>query len=655
MSRLRIRERFNFFLERQFVKGAHVQLLFVALLIGLISLVGGLLVMPSGEPTKSFGEAVWWAFLRLSDPGYLGDDEGNWRRFISTILTILGYVVFLGSMVAIITTWLNTKIRSLEQGFTPVSAKNHILILGWNAKTIHTAGEIFQSVGRLRRFLRFYGANRLNLIILAEDVTPKHLQELRDNPLIGKGANEIILRTGISIDREHLRRVDSLNAAAIIIPSSAYTDKELITPDVETIKTLLSLNAEAEDSNGKSRFPYVVAEIQDKSKIKAAYRAYAGPLEVIGSNTIISRLLAQNIRHHGLSAVYNELLNHSINNNLFCREYPELVGKRIHDLKQSFPKAILIGVVRYMEGKLKPMLNVSPNFKIEKDDRLVLITRNSSDIELKPNISVKKSPIIPVKHKLKIEEQEGVVRILILGWNHHIPALVKELCTYEDEFYDITMVAVFPKEKREAELKKIENLTDRVQLAHIEEDYVSESVLKTLNPAVYDNVLLVSSERVLEKEEADARTIVGYVLLEELIEGMRKKPNIVLELSDPKNEALLRKFKAEVIISPLILSNLLAGIALQREVNSICRELFTAGGAEIIFRNIDEYGLSSGIVPFSEIENKAAEFGEIALGVYITSENNKNEEQLLLNPGKFRNLEIKPNVKLVVLTTVYSS
>lgn len=653
MKIFKIRERLKFFLERQFVKGAHTQLLFVALLIGLISLLGGLLVVPLGEPTKSFGEAVWWAFLRLTDPGYLGDDEGSWRRFISTILTVLGYVVFLGSLVAIITTWLNTKIRNLEQGFTPVSAKNHILILGWNSKTIYTAGEIIQSVGRLRRFLRFYGAKRLNLIIQAEDVTPRNLQELRDNPLIGKRADEIILRTGISIDREHLKRVNCLNAAAIIIPSSAYTGKELITPDVETIKSLLSLNAEAEESSIKGRFPYVVAEIQDKSKVKAAYRAYTGPMEVIGSNTIISRLLAQNIRHYGLSAVYNELLNHSVNNNLFCRDYAEAVGKRIHDLKQAVPKAIILGVVRPIDEKLTPILNTSPDFIVEKDDRLVFLARNSSDIELKPNVSAMQIPLIHVSHKLKVEEQEGIVKILILGWNHHIPALVRELCTYDDEYYDITMVAVYSKELREAELKKIKNLTHRVNLVHIEEDYVNESVLKNLDPAVYNNVLLVSSERILEKEEADARTIVGFVLLEQLLESLSKKPNVLLELSDPDNEALLKKYQAEVIISPLILSNLLAGIALQREVNCICKELFTAGGGEIIFRNIEEYGLESGSIHFSEIEDKAAGFGEIALGVFNSNHGTKNDQQLKLNPGRFTNLEITPEVKIVVLTTVY--
>ncbi|HBQ59805.1 MAG TPA: ion channel DMI1, partial [Balneolaceae bacterium] len=134
-----ITEWLNFFLERQFVKGTHIQLFFVIALIGLISTIGGLLVLPAGDPASSVGESIWWAFLRLSDPGYLGDDEGTWRRIVSTFLTVAGYVVFMGSMVAIITSWLNRKIRSLEQGLTPVTANNHVVILGWTNRTIHIA------------------------------------------------------------------------------------------------------------------------------------------------------------------------------------------------------------------------------------------------------------------------------------------------------------------------------------------------------------------------------------------------------------------------------------------------------------------------------------------------------------------------------------
>ena len=609
-------------------------------------------MLPAGEPTASLGEAIWWAFLRLSDPGYLGDDEGGWRRLISTLLTILGYVVFLGSMVAIITSWLNRKIRNLEQGLTPVTSNNHVLILGWTSKTIHTAGEIFQSVGRLRRFLKFYGARRLKMIILSEDVTPGHFQALRDNPLIGRRVSDIILRSGSSIDREHLRRVDSLNAAVIIIPSSWKGEKEFITPDVVTIKTLLSLNTESFNST-TDRLPYVLAEIQDENKIKAAYRAYSGPIEVVGSNTIISRLLAQNIRHQGLSVIYNALLSRSISNTIFSLEFAEASGKMIHELKSAFPKAILMGVVRQNKEGLMPILNVSPDFKVEHGDRLVLLAKNSKDTAFSSDAISSHTSTLKAKHRLAVEEQKEAVKLLILGWNNHVPSLIKELCTYEDEYYQITMVSLHSKNERQLELEKMEDLTERVSWKHIEADYVKEAELNKINPSTFDNILLVSSDRISEKEEADARTIVGYVLLEGILENETNKPSVLMELSDPNNESLLRRYKSEVIIAPLILSNLLAGVALQRDVNSIYKELLTVGGAEIIFRHPEEYGIKEAELAFWELENKAIEFGETVLGVFKTNEDSRSNENLILNPGRYKKIDIKPGIQLVVLTTVY--
>ena len=42
-------------------------------------------------------EAIWWAFLRITDTGYLGDDVGHVRRSVSGVLTVLGAVIFLGA------------------------------------------------------------------------------------------------------------------------------------------------------------------------------------------------------------------------------------------------------------------------------------------------------------------------------------------------------------------------------------------------------------------------------------------------------------------------------------------------------------------------------------------------------------------------------
>ncbi len=624
IKKLRIKQRFLFLLERQFVKGAHYQLLFVAAAIGLISIIGGILVMPVSEPSSTYNEAVWWAFLRLTDPGYLGDDEGVWRRFISTILTVLGYVVFLGSLVAIITAWLNQKIRNLEQGLTPVAANNHVIILGWTNRTIHIAAEIFQSVGRLRRFLELHNTRNLRLIILSEDVTPDHLQELKDHPLIGKRAHEIILRSGVAIDREHLQRVDSMNAAAIIIPSQAKGQKELVTPDVETIKALLSLNAES--AFGKShKMPYVVAEIQDENKLSAAYRAYSGPLEVIGSNTIISRLLAQNIRHHGLSEVYNELLSRSVSNNLFAREYEDLFGKTIAEARTFFPRGIVAGIIREQEKGFKPILNLRGDFILEKNDRLVILAKDQNDIEL----SKKPGPILKtsLRHSLAIEEQTEVTKILILGWNHHIPALIKEFGTYEDESYHITLASLHSVDLRVLELEQMAVSADRVTITHELVDFVKENELRKLKPEEFDNILMVSSDLIEEEEEADARTIVGYILLEEILDNVKKRPQVLLELADPSNEILIERFKSEVIISPLILSHLLATVALRRELHSLYNELLTVGGAEVIFRKPAEYGIDNGEISFHDLETMAEEYHETALGIYTEAAGSEQVHQ----------------------------
>jgi ion channel POLLUX/CASTOR len=700
-SRFRFRERFNFFLERQFLKGAHVQLLFVIALIGLISIVGGLLVVPAGEPTESAGEAFWWAFLRLSDPGYLGDDEGLWRRSVSTLLTVAGYVVFMGSLVAIITSWLNQKIRTLEQGLTHVTAYKHVVILGWTNRTIHIAAELFQSSARVKKFLKRHGARSLKLIILSSEVTPARLQELRDHPVIGSRAKEIILRSGESIDREHLQRVDCLNASAIIIPTRSYANKELITPDVETIKTLLSLNAEA-SLNGRTDLPYIVAELQDENKLKAAMRAWSGPLEVIASDTIISRLVAQNIRHYGLSAIYNELLAHSENNNLYAREFPQAAGKTISAVKKHFPKAIVLGVVRQESGEFRPFLNTGADFTILENDKLVILARNLDESEWSTGpgaggrASGRPATAGAGKATAGPSDAAGVVtatsgtadasvagagthagvssdpddaesgnrsqklqkfvnpvhtRLLILGWNHHIPSLIRELGTYPNEQFTVTAASLRPVADRE---KSIGSLTTagRVSVDHILADYIRESELRSLDPASFDKIVLVSSDKLADEEEADARTIVGYTLLEEILDEAGKRPHILMELADPNNEILIRQFRSEMIIGPLILSNLLATIAMRRELNSIYRELFTAGGAEIIFRDPADYGLENSRLTFTELEERAAAHHETALGITVLGDDSNLPASLLMNPPRGRMLQVNGNTTLVVMSTV---
>lgn len=642
----------NFSLERQFVKGTLIQLFFVIALIGLISTVGGLLVLPAGEPTNSIGESIWWAFLRLSDPGYLGDDEGTWRRIISTLLTVAGYVVFMGSMVAIITSWLNNKIRTLEQGLTPVSASNHVVILGWTNRTIHIAAELLQSNKRIKKFLKRHGLRSLKLIILSDDVTPFRLQELKDHARIGKRAKEIILRSGESIDKEHLRRVDCMNASAIILPSPFAKNQELITPDVETIKTLLSLNAESKNTIYNGKMPYVVAEIQDDNKVKAAYQAYRGPLEILSSDTIISRLTCQNIHHIGLSSVFNELLSHSFNNNLYVGELPEAAGKPFGSLSGLFKKATLLGVVRKTENGFEPFLNPEQSLIVKKTDKFIVLAKHMDDMDVSPDLLVSASNSMPKKRysRPKADLPPRKSKILILGWNHHIPALIKELGTYQHEEFDLTMASLRPIDARNSSISHILSTVHNISCKHIIADYIRESELRVLKPDTFDHILMVSSDKIADEEGADARTIVGYTLLEEILDTSQKRPQIIMELVDPDNEGLIKDFRSETIIGPLILSTMLSTIAMRRELYCVYNELFTVGGAEIIFRSPADYHLDLGTISFENLENHIRKFQDIALGFIIENETGKTE--IKLNVPHDQPIELTECTQLVVLSTV---
>lgn len=662
--RLRIAQRMQFYLERQFVRGASVQLLAVAALIGLISLVGGVLVLPVWGEGGNLGEAVWWAFLRLSDPGYLGDDQGAWRRVVSTWLTVAGYVVFLGALVAIMTQWLNARMRQLESGLTPVATRNHIVVLGWSNRTLPVVGEILQSEGRVKRFLAHLHTSRLRLVVLSQEVTRWHAQTLRDDPAIGKRSRDIVLRSGTPLVVDDLERVDCLNAAAVIVPSGG-TGVGGLASDMATVKALLSLSSQRAAA---ADLPYVVAELQDQRKLTVARRAYRGPLEIVAGNSLISRLMAQNLRHRGLSRVYGELLSHRVGCGIYVREAGALAGSRFGALAGRFERAVLCGVVHWRDDGFHPALNPAADYVLEAGDRLVFVAALYEDTVppsgrgASPETdSTGPDPRAAAADRAGGEATDrppsgnappGVAvhpgrsyRILVLGWNARVAALLGELETYRDERFEVTVVSLVREETRRSVLDEVGPLS-RVSCSHVEADYVLEANLRDLQPADYDNVLLASSERVASGEEADTRAVVAYLLLEELLDGAVEGPQLLLELQDPDNEPLIGGRRAEVMVSPLILAHIVAQVALRRELRAVYDDLFMAGGAELTLRTPARYGVPGGAHRFRDLAEHLRNQGDTLLGIYRPA-----SDELLLSPPGSGALELGASDELVVMTT----
>ncbi|PLX47363.1 MAG: ion channel DMI1 [Desulfobulbaceae bacterium] len=637
--------KFRFYLERFILRGAHYRLLFIAAMVGLVSIVGGYLALQATAEFGSYSESMWWAFLRLTDPGYLGDDKGTGLRVLSTIITVLGYVIFMGSLIAIMTQWLNNTIRVLELGTTPIVQKGHVVILGWTNRTPIIVRELVRSEERLKRFLVKQGARKLRIVILAEEVNVQLRQDLQETLAEEWDERQIILRSGNPLKNEDLLRVAFLNAAAIIFPGMNFLEGGADAGDMRTVKALLSMQAFAEKGHN---LPFLVTEIFDARKVVVARSAYSGRIEVIPSDSTISLLLAQNIRHQSLSHVFNELLTYGDGNELRIRHLSQFAGMTFEETFAAFPKAVPLGVLRPSNRGLDPHLNPPVGFVIREGDFLVLLARSHNDTapsKRYDRVAQKRGHFVQFKHEKKHR------RLLILGWSGMIPALVHELASYQDEKFEVDILSRVPEEEREDKLQKYSTAGQRVKLRHLIGDYGAPSDLEEVSPDMYDNILILGSDYFLTKEEVDARTILGLMLVRELLKGVTYKPDILVELVDPGNHSLFSRVSEEVIVSPMILSHMLAHIAMRPELNTVFQELFSSGGAEIYFRPMHEYGLAGKTMSFADIQDSVSARGEIALGVKVTAREKALGAEIELNPDKTASWSLTKDDEVVVLTT----
>lgn len=641
----RATDRVQFWVERFLLRGPQFRLLFIAALLGLISIGAGMLVLPSGT-FEGPGEAIWWAFLRLSDPGYLGDDEGFWVRTVSTLLTLSGYVVFLGSLVAIMTQWLDATITRLESGLTPVTRNDHFVILGWTNRTMAVLREILLSEARVRRFLQLRGARSLHIVVLCEEVTPALHQDLKEQ--LGSLWNErrVTLRTGSPLRIEHLERVDFLHAGVILIPGNDFIPDGGMALDTRTVKTLLSIDGAAREEDDPP--PLVVAELLDARKLSLARRAYGGPLELVASDAAIARLLVQTARHPGLSPVYNELLSQEIEGNeLYLPEGDAFVGEPLEALAAAFPKGVVLGLVRHEGGRVRPHLNPPAGLEVEPGDRIVVMARALEAVrpanQGRPQLRERGVPGT-------LRAREDNRRILILGWSHKVPALLRELSTYREASFQVDILATIPTARRKLQDRGFDLNPERVRVRHLLGDYTVQSELLALEPLAYDNVILMGSDWLRSTQDADARTILGALLLNELAPKRERRASLLVELLDPENAALLEGGVAEVLTTPILISHILAQVALRPELRAVFEDLFAAGGTEVVFRDPLDHGLE-GTLSFDDIAAAAFARGETALGVIRSRGGGADSDsELFLNPDRTRRWD-SARIQIVVLAT----
>lgn len=636
----RLKNRIKFQLEKWMLRGAQYRLLVIGLMIGFVSLSGGLVAHWGGAGFGEEGEAIWWAFLRLTDPGYLGDDEGVFRRTLSTVLTVLGYVIFLGALIAIMTQWLNEKLRNLESGLTPIAQNGHILILGWTNRSAAIVRELLRSEGRVKRFLqRFANRKNLQIVIMAEDVTPQLMIDLEEE--VGPDdwhPNRVIFRTGTPLRIEHLRRVDYANASAILLPGADFAYGGADQSDTRIVKTLLNI-----DNHGRAEahqtMPLLTTELFDQRKVAVANATYSGELEVLASNAFIAQLMAQNVRHPGLSQVFGELLSHNDGSEVYVRTAPSLIGHTVDEVRPHFPSTVILGICRPSEDGFIPLLTPGEPQVIQDWDRLVFLAKSYEDCvpdtpqtAEPPEHTTRRPSLLTTRRK-----------VLVVGWNHKVPAFLEELDSHHDEHFSVTSLSSLSQADRETDIRRDGIKLDRIETTWETGDSTVQTGYATVDLAGFDNVVFAASDRFATGEESDATTILRFLVFKEVLGGAPLPPTIV-ELMDPDNVPLLPP-GVESIVSPVFLSHMLAQVALRRELHVVFDHLFGPEGADISLAPATCLIPAGRPVTFLEIQTAATANGLIALGVRL-------DGRFELNPDHRVGMTFKETDELILLASV---
>ncbi len=611
--------RLRYLLERALVRGTWYRLGLIAFVIVAVSLCGGLaveLVAPTDFPY--WFDGVWWAFLRLTDPGYLGDDEGAVKRIIAVVITVLGYVLFMGALIAIMTQWLDETLAWLERGETPIALEEHLLIVGWGERTASLVEEFLRSRKRVQHFLaRREGRRAIRVVLMVEEVDADLHAAVAARIGDVWDAHAVILRAGSRLRLDHLERVNFTQAAAIVLPGNHQG--VIGSADVATIKTLMSI-ASHRALRADEQPPRIVAELTDRRMAELANFAYPGQLDVVPTDRFLGRILAQNLLHPGLSEVYSDLLDYGFGAAIFARRYPDLNGQSLHQAAACFAHAAVIGIVRGEGAQQVALLGPCPGLVVEEGDHLVLVADDLDHTEPGPPREVE-----PAVEPVVVPAVDAELRVLCLGWSDELPAVAHELRAHEGTDMVFTVLSSVPVDQRERSVAERAPRATNARFEHLVGDITQPDHVRRLDPSHYDRILVLGSTQTETVEETDARTIVAWLTARNVL-GDDATP-VLVELLDTGNEALVTGAFVDVVVRPRVVSALLAHVTLRGQLLSVYKTLLSAGGPSLMLRPGRAYGLA-GSASYAQARKAAAQQGHILMGVH------DDDLRLLPHPDK---------------------
>ena len=632
------RQRLRYHFDNLMSRGspAMIGMLFVMSLA--IVLVAGAVISlagftQDGGNTLSFNEATWESLMRTLDSGTMGGDEGTGFRAVMLFVT-LGGIFIVSALIGVLNNAIEGQMERLRKGRSRVLESNHSVVLGWSAQIFTILDELMTANEN---------QSRARIVVLAEKDKVEMEDEIRDRVKV-LGKTRIICRSGNPIDPNDLEIVSPHTAKSIIVLPPEDND-----PDTAVIKTVLAIT----NSPHRYKKPYhIVTQIRKAENISIIRIVGENDnVQIVFTEEIIARVVAQTSRQSGLSVVYTELMNFG-GDEIYFKNETELAGKTYGEALLMYEDSSVLGL-RKKNGSI--VLSPNMDTRIENGDQIIALSEDDDTIQLSmygTSLSTD-SNLIPVNAKVvrssHQRQKPHPEKCLILGWNRSGAIIVRELDNYVPKGSSLTIVAdIYGIEKQlKAQGIKLKNQKLIVQ----DGDTADRALLNALKVEEYNHVIVLAYST-LEPQEADAKTLVTLLHLRDMAGHDATPFSIVSEMLDIRNRELAEVTQVDdFIVSEHLVSLMLAQLSENAELYDVFENIFDPEGSEIYLKPISDYVETGTPVNFYTVVEAARRRGETAIGYRLASESKDAGKAygVHTNPRKSGEVVFAPEDKVIVI------
>jgi len=633
------RQRLRYHFDNLMSRGtpAMIGMLFV-LSLAIVTVAGLILSIFNftqlGDPTPlPFGEAAWESLMRTLDPGTMGSDTGSGFRVVMLFVT-LGGIFVVSALIGVLNNAIEGQMERLRKGRSRVLESNHTVVLGWSTQIFTILDELM---------IANENQHNARIVVLADKDKVEMEDEIRERVEV-REQTRIICRSGNPIDPNDLEIVNPHSAKSIIVLPPDNSD-----PDTDVIKTVLAIT---NSPHRHEKSYHVVTQIR-KSENLGLVRIVGKKdnVQVVFTEEIIARVVAQTSRQSGLSVVYTELMNFG-GDEIYFKNETELVGKTFGEVLLMYEDSSVLGL-----RKANGSIQFSPPMDsyIEIGDKIIAISEDDDTILLSMYAtSLSKDPdLIPINKQAirssRKSQKPNTEKCLILGWNRSGAIIVRELDHYVPKGSLLTIVAdIYGIEKQlKAQGIKLKNQKLVVQ----DGDTTDRALLNSLKVKDYDHVIVLAYST-LEPQEADAKTLVTLLHLRDMA-GVDATPfSIVSEMLDIRNRELAEVTQVDdFIVSEHLISLMLAQLSENPDLCDVFENIFDPEGSEIYLKPVGDYVETGMPVNFYTIVEAARNRGETAIGYRLASESKDSGKAygVHTNPRKSMEVTFAPDDKVIVI------